>query len=138
MCSTSAECLDRLLGERPNKFRHYISTALSPRVAPSFNAAAPSRPPAQPHPSTRSTPCPPCAHLPPQQSHYSTPASTHACSNLAIGGLNSGMLPPVYSSTLQAGHCISPRSIQDFVMEGYTSYEVDALNPSLTDLQLQG
>ncbi|TWW77313.1 Forkhead box protein N1 [Takifugu flavidus] len=135
------ECLDRLLGERPNKFRHCSSTALSPRVAPSFNAAAPSRPPAQPHPSSLSTPRAPCAHLPPQQSHYYAPASAHAGSNLAIGSLNSptaGMLPPVYSGTLQAGHSVSPRSIQDFVMEGYTGYDVDALNPSLTDLQLQG
>lgn len=138
MCSTSAECLDRLLGERPNKFRHYSSTTLSPRVAPSFNATAPSCPPVQPHLSNQSTPYTPCAHFPPQQSNYSATASAHTGSNLVIGGLNSGMLPPVYNSTLQAGHSISPRSIQDFVMEGYTSYDVDALNPSLTDLQLQG
>lgn len=141
MRSTSAECLARLLGERPNKFRHYSSPALSSRVAPSFNAAAPSCPPTQPHPSSLSTPCAPCAHIPPQQSRYPAPTFAHAGSPFAIGSLNSpmaGMVPPVYSGTLQDEHSISPRSIQDFVMEGYTGYDVDALNPSLTDLQLQG
>lgn len=126
MRSTSAEFLDRLLGERPNKFRHYSA----------FNGtAAPPHPPAPPHPSSLSTPCAPCAHIPPQQSCY--PAS----SPFAIPGLNSptaGMVPPVYSGTLQAEYSISPRSIQDLVAEGYGGYDVDALNPSLTDLQLQG
>lgn len=48
------------------------------------------------------------------------------------------MVPPVYSGTLQAEYSVSPRSIQDLVAEGYGGYDVDALNPSLTDLQLQG
>lgn len=126
MRSTSAEFLDRLLGERPNKFRHYSA----------FNGAtAPSRLPAHPHPSSLSTPCAPCAHIPPQQSRY--PVG----SPFAIRGLNSptaGMVPPVYSGTLQAEYSVSPGSIQDLVAEGYGGYDVDALNPSLTDLQLQG
>lgn len=151
MRSSSAECLDRLLGERPNKFRHYSNTGLSPRVAAAFNATVPSHPAAQPRVSGLSSPCAPYARVHPQQSCYPAPISAHVGSpfalhlpctqTTAIGGLNSppaGMVPPVYSGSLQAEYSVSTRSIQDFVMEGFTGYDVDALDPSLTDLQLQG
>lgn len=151
MRSSSAECLDRLLGERPNKFRHYSSTAVLPRAAAAFNAMAPSRPAAQPRLSGLSSPCAPYAHIQPQQSCYPAPVSAHVSSpfalhspcthTTAVGGLNSppaGMVPQVYSGSPQAEYSVSTRSIQDFVTEGFTGYDVDALNPSLTDLQLQG
>lgn len=146
-----AECLDRLLGERPNKFRHYSSTTLLPRVATAFNATAPSRPAAPPRLSGMSSPCAAYAHIQPRQSCYPAPALAHVSSTFtlhspcaqtaAVGGLSSppvGMVPPVDSCSLQAQYGVSSRSIQDFVTEGFTGYDVDALNPSLTDLQLQG
>lgn len=146
-----AECLDRLLGERPNKFRHHSSTALLPRVATAFNATATSRPAAPPRLSGMSGPCAAYAHVQPRQSCYPAPALAHVGSTFAlhspcaqtaaVGGLSSppvGMVPPVDSCSLQAQYGVSSRSIQDFMTEGFTGYDVDALNPSLTDLQLQG
>ncbi|CAG13961.1 unnamed protein product [Tetraodon nigroviridis] len=107
---------------------------------------------AQPRLSGLSGPCAPCAHIQPQQSCYPAPASVHVgnpfalhspcAQTTAVGGLNSppaGLVPPVYSGSLQAEYSVSARSVQDFVTEGFASgYDVDALNPSLTDLQLQG
>lgn len=149
--SSSAECLDRLLGERPNKLRHYSSTALLPRVVTTFKATAPSRPAAPPRLSGLSSHCAAYGHVQPRLSCYPTPVPTHVGSTFAqhapcaqtaaVGGLSSppaGMVTPVYSASLQAQYGVSSRSIQDFVTEGFTGYDVDALNPSLTDLQLQG
>ncbi|KAF7656648.1 hypothetical protein LDENG_00038230 [Lucifuga dentata] len=59
----------------------------------------------------------------------------------ASGNLNSpvaGKMPPVYNSALQAQYSVSHRSTQDFLLEGDGTYDIDTLNPSLTDLQLQG
>ena len=47
-----------------------------------------------------------------------------------------GKMPPAYSGTPQAEY--SSRSMQDLLVEGDVSYDIDTLNPSLTDLQLQG
>lgn len=33
---------------------------------------------------------------------------------------------------------VGPRCLQDLLQEGDTSYDIDTLNPSLTDLPLQG
>lgn len=146
-----AECLDRLLGERPTKFRHSSGAALLPRVATVFNATAPSRPAAPPRLSGTSSPCAAYARVRPRQCRYAAPALAHIGSTFALhspcahtsasGGLSSppfGMVPPVDSCSLQAQYGVSSWSIQDFVTEGFTDYDVDALNPSLTDLQLQG
>ncbi|KAL0173858.1 hypothetical protein M9458_029826, partial [Cirrhinus mrigala] len=43
--------------------------------------------------------------------------------------------PPSYSTALQASHSASA-SIQELLLDGEISNDVDALNPSLTDLQL--
>lgn len=149
--STCAECLDRLLGERPNRLRHYGGAALLPRGGHSFSNPARSRPaasPSQPRPSGLSPPCAPHAPVQPQAPCYPAPASggpfalrSPCAQTAAVGGLNSpaaGMVPPGYGGTLQAEYSVSSRSIQDLVAEGYAGYDVDALNPSLIDLQLQG
>lgn len=49
-----------------------------------------------------------------------------------------GKVPPVYDGTLQAEYGVGPRSMQDSLLEGDGGYDIDMLNPSLTDLQLQG
>lgn len=49
-----------------------------------------------------------------------------------------GKMPPVYNAALQAEYSVGPRSMQDFLLEGEAGYDIDMLNPSLTDLQLQG
>lgn len=49
-----------------------------------------------------------------------------------------GKMPPVYHAALQAEYSVGARSMQDFLLEGDTSNDIDMLNPSLTDLQLQG
>lgn len=46
-----------------------------------------------------------------------------------------GKMPPGFDGTLQAGHSAGPRSMQDFLMGGYSGYDIDMFNPSLTDLQ---
>lgn len=49
-----------------------------------------------------------------------------------------GKMPPVYHASAQAEYGVGPRSMQDFQLEGDATYDIDTLNPSLTDLQLQG
>lgn len=48
-----------------------------------------------------------------------------------------GKMPPVYG-TPQVECSVGSKSVQDLLLEGESSYDVDTLNPSLTDLQLQG
>ena len=49
-----------------------------------------------------------------------------------------GKMPPLHSAALQIEYSVGPRAMQDMLLEGDTSYDIDTLNPSLTDLQLQG
>lgn len=42
------------------------------------------------------------------------------------------------ADALQTESSVGPRSMQDLLLEGEASYDVDTLNPSLIDLQLQG
>ena len=49
-----------------------------------------------------------------------------------------GRMPAVYNSSLQTEYSIGPKSMQDLLLEGETGYDIDMLNPSLIDLQLQG
>ncbi|XP_064159324.1 forkhead box protein N1 [Anguilla rostrata] len=44
---------------------------------------------------------------------------------------------PLYSAALQAHHC-RPRTMQELLMDGELCSDTDTLNPTLTDLQLQG
>ncbi len=150
----STEDLDRLLGERLNKLRSlplYPNSALLSRVAPIYGSTSSSCAPAQ-----LQSPCipirrPEYSNIQPQQPCYLPPAAAHPSNSFALyspcgqptatGGLNSpmaGKMPPDYSATLQAEYSVGPRSMQDFLLEGDTSYDIDMLNPSLTDLQLQG
>ncbi|XP_061781972.1 forkhead box protein N1 [Nerophis lumbriciformis] len=114
------EDLDRLLGDRPNKWR---SAPVYTRTA-GVDGASFSTPSRRPHYSQTSPPSEPLLHL-----HQQLTADVQ--SNAA----SSGKLPPAYSAAPQAD--LSVRSLQDFLFED-TSYDVDVLNPSLTDLQLQG
>ncbi|XP_049432487.1 forkhead box protein N1 [Epinephelus fuscoguttatus] len=152
------EDLDRLLGERPEKFRSlppYTNSALLSRVAPIYNTASSSCTPAPLRPPCLPSRHPQYAHAQPQQPYYLPPAAAQPSNSFALyspcgqqpaagvpsasGSLHSpmaGKMPPVYNGTLQAEY--SSRSMQDLLLEGDSSYDIDTLNPSLTDLQLQG
>lgn len=149
MHTFSTECLDHLLGEKLDKFRSlppYNSAALLSRVAPVYSTTS-----ALLQPPRLSTRRPQHAHIQPQQSCHHPPATAHPGNSFALyspcaqptapGSLNSpmaGKMPPVYNAALQAEYSVGPRSMQDFLLEGEAGYDIDMLNPSLTDLQLQG
>eukprot|EP00064_Thunnus_orientalis_P006162 superscaffoldBa00000629_g6178 len=153
------EDLDRLLGARPNKLRSlppYINPALCSRPAPIYGTTSSSCTSTQLGSIRR----PQYSHIPPpsQQPCYLPPAAAAHPSNSfalyspcgqqpaagipsATGSLNSpmaGRMPPVYDAALQGEYCIGPRSMQDLLLEGDARYDIDMLNPSLTDLPLQG
>ncbi|XP_071061272.1 forkhead box protein N1 [Pseudochaenichthys georgianus] len=152
------ESLDRLLGERPNKLRSlspYTNPAVITRAAPLYGNTSSLCSPAQLPPSS-----PPLWRLQysqfqPQQHCYRPPATAHPSNSSSLyspcgqqpaatflsvnGSLHSpmaGKMPPAYSGTPQAEY--SSRSMQDLLVEGDASYDIDTLNPSLSDLQLQG
>ncbi|XP_037326573.2 forkhead box protein N1 [Pungitius pungitius] len=146
------EDLDRLLGVRPNKLRSlpsYTNPSLLSRVAPNYGATSTSRDPAQLRPPLRRPrvqPHQPC-YLPPGAAHPSNSfAVCSPCGLLPAAGVPSaadglhspaaGKMPPSYSGALQSGY--SSRSMQELLLEGDASYDIDTLNPSLIDLQLQG
>ncbi|XP_067363627.1 forkhead box protein N1 isoform X1 [Channa argus] len=149
------EDLDRLLGERSDKLRSlppYTNPALLSRVAPIYTTTS----------AQLRTPClptrrPQYAHIQPQQPTYLPSASAHPSNSFALyspcaqqpaagipsatgsqSSLVAGKMPPVYNAALQAEYSVGLRSMQDLMLEGDGSYDIDALNPSLTDLQLQG
>ncbi|XP_070826796.1 forkhead box protein N1 [Chaetodon trifascialis] len=148
------ECLDRLLGERPDKLRSlppYPNPVLLSRVAPVYSSTSSSCPPAQVQPPCLTIRPPQYAHFQPQQPCYLPPTAAHPSNSFALyspcgqptatGSLNSpmaGKMPPAYNAALQAEYSVGPRNMQDFLLEGDPSYDIDTLNPSLTDLQLQG
>ncbi|KAI3353766.1 hypothetical protein L3Q82_004997 [Scortum barcoo] len=148
------EDLDRLLGERPDKLRSlppYTSPASLSRVAPLYGTTSSSCVPARLQPSCIPSRRPDYANIQPQQPCYLPPATAHPTNSFpryppcgqttATGSLNSpmaGKMPSDYSAALQAEYSVGPRSMQDFLLEGDTSYDIDTLNPTLTDLQLQG
>ncbi|XP_030236877.1 forkhead box protein N1 [Gadus morhua] len=83
--------------------------------------------PTPPHPAApRLTLYPPCRQQP-----FSGPAG-------ACGGPSSGKILPLYHASAHTDYAIVPGSVQDALFEVDGSYDVDTLNPSLTDLQLQG
>ncbi|KAI4814847.1 hypothetical protein KUCAC02_005030 [Chaenocephalus aceratus] len=152
------ESLHRLLGERPNKLRSlspYTNPAVITRAAPLYGNTSSLCSPAQLPPSS-----PPLwrlqySHVQPQQHCYRPPATAHPSNSFSLyspcgqqpaatflsvnGSLHSpmaGKMPPAYSGTPQAEY--SSRSMQDLLVEGDASYDIDTLNPSLSDLQLQG
>ncbi|XP_074535633.1 forkhead box protein N1 [Halichoeres trimaculatus] len=145
------EDLDRLLGERPEKFRSlppYTNASLIPRGPPatySINSLSQLQPSCLPAPHLQ------YANNQLQQPCYQTPGSAHLSKSFplyspcgqqaATGSLNSPVapkMPPVYSAAQQADYTAGPRSMQEFLLEGDASYDIDTLDPSLVDLQLQG
>lgn len=146
------------MGARPDKLRSLPPyPGLSSRVGPIYSATSSSCSPAQLRPSCQPVRHPQYAHIRPQQPCYVPPAVAHPSNSFALyspcaqqpaagvppstGGLNSpiaGKMPPVYNYAMQAEYGVGLRSMQDLVLEGDASYDIDTLNPSLTDLQLQG
>lgn len=149
----SSECLDRLLAERPDRLRTlppYPNPAPTPRVPPvcipsnSCNQALLQLSgPSHHHHQHQVHPQQPCYLSPPPATHPCNPFGVHSpCGQpTATGALNSpvaGKMPPDYCVAQQVEYSFGPRSVQDFLLEGDSGYDVDTLNPSLTDLQLQG
>uniref|UniRef100_I3JN55 Forkhead box N1 n=1 Tax=Oreochromis niloticus TaxID=8128 RepID=I3JN55_ORENI len=154
------EDLDRLLGERPERLRSvplYPKSGSLTRPTPVYNPTALTCTPAELRPACQPICQSQYAHLQPQQPCYLPPAVTHPSNSFALyspcgqqpaagipsstGSLNSpvaGKIPLVYNNALQSDYSIEPRTMQEFLLEGDTTYDIDMLNPSLTDLQLQG
>uniref|UniRef100_A0A3Q3IIY3 Fork-head domain-containing protein n=1 Tax=Monopterus albus TaxID=43700 RepID=A0A3Q3IIY3_MONAL len=148
------EDLDRLLGERPAKLRSlppYPNPSLLSRVAPIYGTSSSSCTPSQLRPPFLPIRRPHYAHIHSHQSSTIPPSVAHPSNSFALyslrgqqpaaGSQNSpmaGNVPPVYNAALQVEYSAGPRSMQDLLLEGDGSYDIDMLNPSLTDLQLQG
>uniref|UniRef100_A0A667XBW1 Forkhead box N1 n=1 Tax=Myripristis murdjan TaxID=586833 RepID=A0A667XBW1_9TELE len=153
------EDLDHLLGERPDKLKsvplYNNRTSLS-RFAQTYNTASSSFTSPQVRESIRHPQCSRISDLS-QRSCYLPPAAPHPSNSFPLysscrqhsssdiastmESLNqsiAGKMPPVHSTAMQAEYSVAPRSMQDFLLEGDTSYDIDMLNPSLTDLQFQG
>ncbi|XP_053503225.1 forkhead box protein N1 [Ictalurus furcatus] len=147
------ELLDHLLGDRPEKPRS-LSAHLSnhthsqfPRVSlpPPYTPTTHQRRPYYSYytlPSqTVSQQLPYLPSSPPSFSFYpSIPQQPSTQLPPRTGSLDSPLpaqTPPSYSAALQASHS-ALGSMQELLMEGDLSNDVDMLNPSLTDLQLHG
>ncbi|XP_041097091.1 forkhead box protein N1 [Polyodon spathula] len=156
------EELDRLLGDKPVKYK--VSSMLSPlpashpstlliqghpsyAMAPSFTSAQCAMS-SQVHRHPLQVPTGALSHqplfLPPAPQgfpHFSPSKRQQPPSGIPpneppqAGTLSSH--PPIHRAGLQAEHCTS-RSMQDLLMEGDLSNDIDTLNPSLTDFELQG
>ncbi|XP_030633993.1 forkhead box protein N1 [Chanos chanos] len=152
------EELDRLLGEKPERFKS-LSSHLSlsnahsqlPRtdVVPSYSQSQSLglshslQQPLYNHvPSLTVDPQPHCMPPNPQSFSFYSPASQQPSTGLPsrTGCLDSPLpanTPPTYSFAMQASHN-GARSMQDLLLDGDVSSDIDTLNPSLTDLQLHG
>lgn len=154
------EDFDRLLGEKPDRLRslppypNTHSTTLK-RVAPTYSLTPlPLKPTHQPTPVCRSIRQSEYVHMQPNHLPHPTVQpinsfSLHSpCGQQPAAGLLSpsgclnspvaGKMPPVYSSGLPGEYNVGLRGIHELLQDGDTSYDIDTLNPSLTDLQLQG
>ncbi len=156
------EELERLLGERPEKLKslgahfslpssHTHSQPLRVAMHPAYGHQ-PVHDTSVPHqqslynPLPSQTVIPPPPYLSPDPLSFSYfPPVTHQPSvghpsSPRTGCLDSPLpahTPPSYSTALQAGHSTTA-SMQELLLDGEISNDVDALNPSLTDLQLHG
>ncbi|XP_016317570.1 forkhead box protein N1-like [Sinocyclocheilus anshuiensis] len=156
------EELERLLGERPEKLKslgahfslpssHTHSQPLRVAMHPAYGHQ-PVHDTSIPHQQSLYNPLPSQTVIPPPPylspgplsfSYY--PPVTHQPSAGHPSSPRTGCLdsplpahtPPSYSTALQAGHSATA-SMQELLLDGETSNDVDALNPSLTDLQLHG
>ncbi|XP_072312968.1 forkhead box protein N1 [Eucyclogobius newberryi] len=134
------EELDHLLGEKPNKFRSLATCntmSTRPHVFSTTSRYEQPRPPcssSQQYPKSlyvsQSTP-----HPDPSYPLYS-PYSQHVVTPRCLSSPGAGKMPPAYSVAPHVGH--SRRSMHDLLMDGDAGCDIDTLNPSLTDLQLQG
>ncbi|XP_051520987.1 forkhead box protein N1 [Myxocyprinus asiaticus] len=154
------EELERLLGERPEKLKplgahfslassHSYSQALRVGMQPSYKQPSVNeisvlhQKPLYSYLSSQTVPPPP-PYLSPDPlafSYYSPvtqlPSIGHPPRNGNLGSPLPAHTPPSYSTALQATHS-ALGCMQDLLLEGEISNDVDALNPSLTDLQLHG
>ncbi|KAM4742422.1 forkhead box protein N1 [Anableps anableps] len=156
------EEFDRLLGEKPDRLRSlppYPSTNMATlkRAAPMYSPTSlplnPTQPPSACRPIRQSE----YAHIQPHQPNYLPCATVPPSNSFALyspcgqqpaagvpspaGCLNSpivGKMPPVYSVGLLGEYNVDLRGMHELLQDGDTSYDIDTLNPSLTDLQLQG
>ncbi|XP_056138808.1 forkhead box protein N1 [Lampris incognitus] len=86
---------------------------------------------------------PPTVHHPSNSFPFHLPCRQPPLSDVpsTMGDLNSPMAekaPPAYRSVQETEYNVGPKNIHEFLFEGDGGYDVDTLNPSLTDLQLQG
>ncbi|XP_059188139.1 forkhead box protein N1 [Centropristis striata] len=144
------EDLDRLLGERPDKLKAlppYTIPALLSRMAPIYGTSSSSCSLAQLRPPCLPTRHQQYAHVPPQQPCYLPPAAAHPSNSFVLsspcGQQHAAAVPSAPGSLHSLRACkmppvYSPSSMQDLLLEGDASYDVDTLNPSLIDVQLQG
>ncbi|XP_077422378.1 forkhead box protein N1 [Vanacampus margaritifer] len=147
------ENLDNLLGQMPKKLR---STPPYTRPAGVYvtmpSSCSPTRGQSPSIASRR--PEYSCAPPPSRQSsfhsltdiHFSDLSALHSpcdeqhTADVHPGSMNliaTGTLPPAYSANHQDDFNVGLRSLEDLQLDGDT-YDVDVLNPSLTDLQLKG
>nr|XP_015222811.1 PREDICTED: forkhead box protein N1 [Lepisosteus oculatus] len=153
------EELDRLLGDKPDKFKVFSSDLGQPfslrRSAdferpPSFTPSqhgALSQTARRSFQGSRAASLlagqqPPYLPPAPQAFSYLCPGGQQVSSDTprrpdSHGSLLPSQTPPAYNAALQAEHC-TRRSLQESLADGELSNDVDMLNPSLTDFQLQG
>ncbi|XP_046718144.1 forkhead box protein N1 isoform X2 [Silurus meridionalis] len=147
------ELLDHLLGDRPGKQRSHSAqlnnhthsqfsrVSLPPPYSPTTHQrrpyysyySLPSQPVCQQLPYLPSSPPAfsfypsipqqPSTQMPPRTGSVDSPLPAHT--------------PPCYSAALQSSHS-TVGSMQELLMEGELSNDIDMLNPSLMDLQLHG
>lgn len=134
------EDLDRLLGERPNKFRSLAPCAILPSQPHAYSSSScyvpeQLRPPSSQHyPQSLYL-----SHSAPRPNHSFNPYSPcgqHVLAPHCLPSQGAGRNPPAYSVAHHEGQV--GRGMQDLLMEGDTGCDLDTLSPSLTDLQLQG
>lgn len=149
----SSECLDRLLAEKPDKPRTlppYPKPALTARVPPVCTSSSNSCNEGLLQPSSSSHQQQHQVH-PEQGCYLSLPPASQPCNpfglHLPCGqptaadtliSPSAGKMASDYKASQQVEDGFGPRSMQDFLLEGDSVYDIDTLNPSLTDLQLQG
>lgn len=123
------EDLDRLLGEKPDRFRSLPSyNTMSSRLH-TYNTSSQHY---RPIPVSQQS-----LYVPPRPNHSFTvysPCGQQQCSSRSLSSPVAEKMSPTYSVALQDG----PKSMHDLLLDGDTGCDIDTLNPSLTDLQLQG
>ncbi|KAJ7995764.1 hypothetical protein DPEC_G00247970 [Dallia pectoralis] len=158
------EDLDRLLGERPEKLKIFPSyqcqtplTRCSTNYNTTTSSFAPSQP-CEPHSPPLRCPVYPQVSSPPikvsQAPGYQSPNTGHPLSFYSpsfqqlpsgvpsnVGTLGCPLVeqtPTTYGATLHADYGVGYRNMQELLMEGEANNDIDTLNPSLTDMQLNG